>query len=128
MILTWQIVLSLGLGGFLGSISRVYLNLIITKNFPYDFPIGILLINLLGSFSIGVLFALFVHFSINESLKAFLTAGFLGAFTTYSTFAIESFFLLETSFFLGILNMGLNLFGSVSAAAVGYKLLFYFLK
>jgi len=128
MTLTWQTALAVGCGGFLGAIARVYLNLTITKAFPHDFPFGILTVNIIGSFLIGVLFAIFIHYNIGESTKAFLTAGFLGALTTYSTFAIESFFLLETSFFLGVANMFLNLFGTILAAGSGYKLLFFFLK
>lgn len=128
MTLGWQTVVAVGCGGFLGAITRVYLNLIITKALPHDFPFGILTVNVLGSFLIGILFAVFIHYNINESAKAFLTTGFLGALTTYSTFAIESFFLLHTSFFLGVANMALNLFGTILAAGSGYKLLFFFLK
>ncbi len=128
MTLGWQTIVAVGCGGFLGAITRVYLNLIITKALPHDFPFGILTVNVLGSFLIGVLFAIFMHYSISETAKAFLTTGFLGALTTYSTFAIESFFLLETSFLLGIANMFFNLFGTILAAGGGYKLLFFFLK
>ena len=128
MTLSWQTILAVGCGGFLGAIARVYLNFTITKAFPHDFPFGILTVNILGSFLIGILFAIFMHYNVTESVKSFLTAGFLGALTTYSTFAIESFFLLETSFFLGIANMFLNLFGTVLAAGSGYKLLSFFFK
>ncbi len=128
MTLSWQIILAVGSGGFLGAITRVYINLTITKVLPHEFPFGILTVNIIGSFLIGVLFAIFMHYNINETLKSFLTAGFLGALTTYSTFAIESFFLLQSSFFLGVTNMTLNLFGSILAAGSGYKLLFYFIK
>jgi len=56
-------------------------------------------------------------------LKSFLTTGFLGALTTYSTFAMETFWLLQGgSLLLGISNMGLNLLGTVLAAGGGYKL------
>ncbi|TLP39597.1 fluoride efflux transporter CrcB [Arcobacter arenosus] len=128
MTLSWQTILAIGLGGFLGAIARAYSVHLSNKLIPLEFPLGVLIVNILGSFIIGVLFAIFAHYTINDSLKAFLTTGFLGALTTYSTFAIESFFLLQTSLFLGLTNMFLNLFGTVLAAASGYKLLHFFLK
>ncbi len=128
MTLSWQTVLAIGTGGFLGAISRVYIVHLSNKHFAYDFPVGILLVNIMGSFLIGALFALFNVYTIGDSVKSFLTAGFLGALTTYSTFAIESFFLLETSLFLGLSNMFLNLLGTVLAAGIGYKLLHFFIK
>ncbi len=126
--MTYSTILAVGLGGFLGAIARVYVVHLSNKTFVSDFPYGILAVNLMGSFLIGVLFALFTVYSFSGVTKSFLTSGFLGAFTTYSTFAIESFFLLETSFLLGAMNMGLNLFGTILAAGSGYKLLHFFLK
>lgn len=128
MSITWQTVLAIGTGGFLGAVARAYTVNFTNKHIPLEFPVGILLVNILGSFVIGALFALFSNYSVSESLKGFLTTGFLGALTTYSTFAIESFFLLQTSLLLGLTNMFLNLFGTVLAAAGGYKLLHYFIK
>ncbi len=128
MTLSWQTILAIGLGGFLGAIARAYSVHITNKYVGLEFPLGVLIVNILGSFIIGILFAVFAHYTINDSFKAFLTTGFLGALTTYSTFAIESFFLLQTSIFLGLTNMFLNLFGTVLAAASGYKLLHFFLK
>ena len=126
--MTYSTILAVGIGGFLGAIARVYVVHFCNKTFVSDFPYGILTANILGSFLIGVLFAFFAVYSFSGETKSFLTTGFLGALTTYSTFAIESFFLLETSFLLGVANMTFNLFGSVLAAGTGYKLIHFFLK
>ncbi|XPV68205.1 MAG: fluoride efflux transporter FluC [Halarcobacter sp.] len=128
MSISWQTLVAIGLGGFLGAIARAYTVHLVNRYIPYEFPVGILLVNVLGSFIIGLLFALFLHYNLPDNLKAFLTTGFLGALTTYSTFAIESFFLLQTSIVLGLTNMALNLFGTILAAASGYKLLHFLIK
>lgn len=128
MTFSWQTVLAIGLGGFLGALLRAYTVHLTNKHFSLEFPVGILLVNVMGSFIIGCVFAIIAHYSISDVTKAFLTTGLLGALTTYSTFAIESFFLLQTSIFLGLTNMFLNLFGTVLAAASGYKILYFFMK
>ena len=128
MSLTWQTLLAIGTGGFLGAVARAYAVHLSNKVIPLEFPLGVLIVNILGSFIIGALFVIFTHYTVSDSLKAFLTTGFLGALTTYSTFAIESFLLLETSLVLGLTNMFLNLFGTVLAAASGFKLLQFILK
>lgn len=116
MTLSWQTILAVGCGGFLGAVTRVYVTHSMNLSMKSDFPWGILTVNIIGSFLIGILFAVFVHYTVSDTLKAFLTSGFLGALTTYSTFAIESFFLLNSSIFLGSINMFLNLFGTIVAA------------
>ena len=120
--------LAVGSGGFLGAISRLYINMIISKNYPHELPLATLGVNIVGSFLIGILIALFLYFTPSETIRLFLITGFLGALTTYSTFAIESYFLLNSSFMYGVLNIILNVVGSIVAAGSGYKLLHYFLK
>lgn len=126
--ISWQTLLAIGTGGFLGAIARAYSIHLVNKHIPLEFPLGVLIVNVIGSFIIGMLFAIFAHYTFSDSIKAFLTTGFLGALTTYSTFAIESFFLLQTSLLLGVTNMVLNLFGAILAAASGYKLINFFFK
>lgn len=120
--------LAVGCGGFLGAIARVLVVTYFNKNFSSPLPLGVLFANIVGSFIIGALFALFLHYEINNNLKSFLTAGFLGALTTFSTFAIETFTLLTTSFLIGVANIVLNVLGTILSAGVGYKLFLYLLK
>ncbi|QKF68297.1 putative fluoride ion transporter [Arcobacter venerupis] len=128
MSLNWSMVLAIGLGGFLGSIARAYAVHFTNRFFPLDFPLGVLLVNLIGSFIIGILFAYFSNYTISVNLKAFLTTGFLGALTTYSTFAIESYLLFGTSIYLALINITFNLVGTILAAGGGYKLMHFFIK
>lgn len=128
--LSWQTILAVGSGGFLGAVLRIYMNGMISHKLPHDLPFGTLGVNLIGSFIMGVLIAYFMYttlFSVHA--KSFLTTGILGAFTTYSTFAIESFLLLKGgSMGLAALNISLNAFGSIIMAGSGYFLIHSFFK
>lgn len=90
--------LIIGLGGFLGSISRYLTQLFILRIFNSTPPIGTIVVNILGSFIIGVVFAYSskTNFISNE-LKIFLTIGFCGGFTTFSSFTLDQFILLDSN-------------------------------
>jgi fluoride exporter len=115
-------IFAIGIGGFVGSVIRAYLSGIINKTFLHDIPYGTLGVNLIGSLIIGILFAIFSTMEIPSNIKSFLTTGILGGLTTFSTFAIESFWLLKTNYILGILNILLNVIGSITFAGVGFKI------
>jgi CrcB protein len=123
-----QTFIAVGFGGFLGAMIRFYINIIISHKFPSEIPLATLTVNIIGSFLIGILIAIFLHYNPSETIKGFLITGLLGALTTYSTFAIESYFLLNSSFWYAILNICLNLFGTILAAGSGYKLIYLFIK
>lgn len=122
MIITPATLSAVAIGGALGAVTRFYTASVIVRHFPHEIPIATLIINLSGSFLIGVLIALFLQFTPSDIVKGFLITGFLGALTTYSTFAIESYMMLNSSFYYGVLNIVLNALGTVLAAAIGFKL------
>ena len=128
--MSWQTILAIGSGGFLGAILRAYLNGLISHKLPHDLPFGTLGVNLIGSFIMGSLIAYFMYSNIfSVHMKSFLTTGVLGALTTYSTFAIESFLLLEGgSIMLAFINISLNAFGTILMAGSGYYLINHFFK
>ena len=123
-------IIAVASGGAIGATLRLFINTIVNKNFIYTLPLGTLVVNLLGSLLIGIFFAYFhLNSSLSPHLKTFLTTGMLGALTTYSTFAMESFFLLESGDYVhAFANMVLNLFGTILFAGIGYMTLLHFTK
>jgi CrcB protein len=121
MMMSWQTILAIGSGGFFGAILRAYLNGLISHKLPHELPFGTLGVNLLGSFIMGCLVAYFMYSSLPVHIKSLLSTGILGALTTYSTFAIESFLLFNGgSIALAFTNILLNAFGTVIMAGSGY--------
>lgn len=95
-----QLVLLIGLGGFLGTIARYLTGQLISRQFTPSFPYSTLIVNLLGCFLIGLIYGWFEkqHLATND-WKLILTAGFCGGFTTFSAFSIENIQLLRDGHF-----------------------------
>jgi len=85
-----------GIGGFIGSVSRYYSQQIVSKFFPSTLPYGTLTVNIVGCFLIGVIYALSEEGNIlTPEWRLFLATGFCGGFTTFSTFSYESIKLIQ---------------------------------
>lgn len=128
--MSWQTILAIGSGGFLGAVLRAYVNGIISHRMPHDIPFGTLGVNLIGSFIMGLLIAYFMYTTLfSVHVKSFLTTGILGGFTTYSAFAIESFLLLNGSnIAMALANISLNAFGSIFMAGSGFYIVKFLFK
>lgn len=104
-------ILLIGLGGFAGAIARYLLDSRISAFTQGAFPWGTLVINVSGSFLIGVLFTLLIErAALPAELRGPLMIGFLGAFTTFSTLALDSWRLIDDG---ALLHATGNLAGSV---------------
>lgn len=78
-------------GGALGAVSRFAMSHQVYQWFGREFAWGTLSVNVLGSFIMGLVAVLLVDkFAVSTELKAFIMVGFLGAFTTFSTFSFET--------------------------------------
>jgi fluoride exporter len=87
--------LYIALGGSLGALARYGLSKWVHLNVSTIFPWGTLAVNLTGSFMIGFFFELFETSVFPADLRSFVTVGFLGAYTTFSTYSLESVNLLR---------------------------------
>jgi len=81
--------IEVGLAGSLGALTRYLLSRFVAEHFQSELPLGTLLINVTGSFVIGLLFALAAHNVISSTVQLILATGFLGGYTTFSTMSWE---------------------------------------
>ncbi|HPB05594.1 MAG TPA: fluoride efflux transporter CrcB [Prolixibacteraceae bacterium] len=104
-------ILIIGAGGFIGSVLRYLTQVASGKLFSLSFPAGTFIVNILGCFIIGVVYALFEKGNLlNAEMRLFLAVGFCGGFTTFSTFSNDNLILLKDS---QLAFLFFNIFGSV---------------
>jgi fluoride exporter len=110
----------IGIGGFLGAISR-FLITKYTTNFLGIFPFGTLFVNVTGSFLLAFIsYSVLFGKDISPEFRSFATIGFIGAYTTMSTFSYETMRLLDQGQYgYFILNISLNIGLCLSAIVLG---------
>ena len=110
-------------GGALGSLARYYMGGFAHKVVPGVFPWGTLAVNVAGSFIIGLLWGLFEMKNISPHMRMFIFVGFLGGFTTFSTFALETMNLArEGNIKFAIINVLVNNFLAILFVFIGFFL------
>ncbi len=108
-------------GGALGALTRHFVNAGIASAFKVPFPLGIMSINILGSFIMGALIALFAaRLDVSQGWRLFLVVGFLGSFTTFSTFSLDTMTLItKGEWFTAALYVGGSVVLSIAAVFAG---------
>lgn len=86
-----RLLIAVAMGGAIGASARYLLAGVIQRNIGGDFPWGILLVNVIGCLAMGALTELMaLRWSTSPEIRALLTVGVLGGFTTFSSFALDT--------------------------------------
>lgn len=116
-------VIGLALGGGLGALARYRLTGLIAPRQQTPFPLGTLTVNVVGSFALGLLVRLGTNGTVSPTWLTWAGTGFLGAFTTFSTFTYETLRLVEDGAWrYALWNIAISGPLSFLAAAAGYLL------
>ncbi|MCE4609714.1 MAG: fluoride efflux transporter CrcB [Desulfurococcales archaeon] len=109
-------------GGGLGALSRWLLSDYIQSRLGFTgFPVGTLMVNVLGSFIIGfIMGASILYGAFTREQRLFLATGYAGSFTTFSTFEYENFRLLQSSSSLALINIMLSIILGLMFLYLGY--------
>lgn len=91
-----QFILAVALGGSVGAVMRYLVAIGVGRAFGTNFPWGTLIINVTGSFLIGAFTGLFaLKWDLPQAMRIFLTVGVCGGYTTFSTFSLDAYYLME---------------------------------
>lgn len=114
-------VLAVAVAGAAGAVARYGVGVWAAGRIRGDFPLATLLVNITGSFALGLVFTLTTQRLVaHPTLRTAITAGFLGAYTTFSTFSLETFRLLEDgSPALALLNVVFSVAAGLAAVYAG---------
>jgi len=115
LLLRW---LAVGFAGFAGALARYWIGSAIGR-LPMRFPLGTLVINVSGSLFLGWFLAYAVDRQISDTTKLAIATGFVGAYTTFSTFVYESSVLADEKAWL---EMTMNVVGSVVLGLMAVRL------
>lgn len=117
--------LIVGIGSFTGGVLRYLISKLIQDSGFHTFPLGTFLVNVVGCFAIGLFYGLFERNNlISPDMRLFLTVGFCGGFTTFSTFINESYQLIrDANFFYLFFYIVLSLLVGLLMLYVGYSLI-----
>lgn len=115
--------LLVGLAGAIGSLLRFVLGATVHSHWQYPFPLGTLLVNLLGSYILGWMTSyLFRSDKLHPSMKTALGTGLIGSFTTFSTFSVETIELIRLSEWVSaFLYMIVSMTGGLFMSWAGFK-------
>jgi CrcB protein len=119
--LYWIVFLGAGIGGAL----RHGVNVWAARAFGYGFPFGTLIVNIIGSFVMGLLVGFFAYRAglVPQHMRLFLTTGVLGGFTTFSAFSLDAALLFERhSYAMALTYMVGSVVASVVALFIGLAL------
>lgn len=113
--------LFVALGGACGASLRFYISQLVLNWLGKGFPFATLMVNIIGSFIMGVLYQLIEHEILDVNIhRTLIGIGFLGAFTTFSTFSLDSLLLIQQGDLLkAAINILLNVSLCIAAAAFG---------
>jgi fluoride exporter len=116
--------ISIAAGGAVGALLRFWTSNGVHILLGRSFPFGTLSVNIIGSLAMGLLYVLFLErMTVEPEVRAALLVGFLGAFTTFSTFSIETLNLVEQAEYVKALtNIVVSVLGCVFAAWIGMKI------
>jgi len=115
---------AVAVGGAIGASARYGVYLLSSHYLGTQFPHATILVNIIGSFVMGILIELSaLNWTISSELRLFLLVGILGAFTTFSTFSLDFAMLYERGrLFLAALYLTLSVIGSIGALFMGLAL------
>ncbi len=120
-----QSIIAIGLGSCCGGILRWLLSQFFQRFSFYHFPLGTFAVNIIGCFCIGLFYAMFEKYNIgNQSVRLFLTVGFCGSFTTFSTFINENVALLQgNNYVMSLIYLCASIFVGIAALLFGIYLM-----
>lgn len=110
----------IGVGGFAGAVARYAIGNYVGSRFGFRFPYGTFIVNISGCFLIGVSMGLFARTTLGVYWRYLVPIGFIGAYTTFSTFEYETLRAMQDGqVATGLLNVGLSVVTGFAAVWLG---------